>query len=161
MASITDLKELRLRICDPSGVISITEVADKTAREGLTAWAKQTAYLQLDDRTYWIRDFDAAVWVQVEDLEISDARLENLIDLYGVARAAPRAVRMIMAALGKRMGIARSSSGAESLDYQTLKDTYEFYRTLAETMDGEAEKSEGTSSGRYLRMHPPCIGGGM
>ncbi len=143
-----------------SGVIAIVSVADATARLAITSPAKQTAYQQADDDTYWIYDFDLLTWQQV-DLELADVRLENLIDLYGVGRAAPKAVHLILASVGKKLGIASSSSGAESTTYQTLRDTYTFYKDLAASMEEETEKEEGTSTGRYVRMHRPCIGGGM
>jgi hypothetical protein len=160
VAAWADLKELRLRICDPSGVIDLVSVADAAARAAVTSPAKQTAYQQADGDTYWIYDSELAAWEQVT-LELADARLENLIDLYGVDATAPKAVRLIMASLGKKMGIARSQGGAETIDYQTLRDTYQFYKDLAATMEEETAKEEGTSTGRYVRMRHPHIGGDM
>jgi hypothetical protein len=160
VATWADLVELRLRICDPAGIIAIVSVADAAARVAVTTPAKQTAYQQADDDTYWIYDFDLLAWQQVE-LELADVRLENLIDLYGVARAAPKAVRLIIASVGKKLGIASHSGGAESTTFQTLRDTYAFYKELAASMEEETDKEEGTSTGLYARMRRPHIGGGM
>jgi hypothetical protein len=160
VASWADLKELRLRISDPSGVIAIETVATAAARLVVPAPAKQTAYQQADDDTYWVYDFDLLAWSQVE-LEIADIRIENIIDLYGLDAAAPKCLRLIMSSIGKRMGIVRSGSGAESIQYQTLKDTYDFYKAIVESMEEEVAQDTGASTGRYMRFHHPRIGGDM
>ncbi len=160
MATWEDLKELRLRICDPSGVIAIIAVADGAAISAVVDPARQTAYLQEDSGEYHIYDPDLEVWEHL-DLELSDIRLETLIDLYGIDKAAPKAVKLILSAVGKRLGIARSQSGSESVAYQSISDVYAYYKALYESMEEEFSKDSGTSTGRYLRMHRPRIGGGM
>lgn len=163
MATWADLKELRLRINDPSGVVALETVA--TAAALPATGALQTAYRKEDSGEYVIYDADLStsdtpVWAHA-DLELADDRLDNFIDLYGIDRAAPRAIRLILAAIGKRMGLARAGHGAESMQYQTLSDTYAFYKALAESMDEEAAKDEGTSTGRYIFTRRPLVGGGM
>jgi hypothetical protein len=160
VASWDDLKELRLRICDPSGVIALVSVADAATRIAVTSPARQTAYLQADTGEYWTYDLELTTWERV-DLELADERLNNLIDLYAVGAAAPKAVRLIMASLGKRMGIVRSQGGAETIQYQTLKDTYDYYKALAGDMEEEVDQDSGASTGRYMRMSRPRIGGDM
>jgi hypothetical protein len=160
MATWDDLKELRLRIKDPLGAIDLASVADEAARLAVTSPARQTAYLQADTGVYYVYDSDLAAW-EAKDLLLSDARLGVLIDLYGVAPAAPRAVKDIMAELGQRLYIARTADGAGSTDYQNLTTMKDFYKDLAASMIEEVAVDAGTSTGRYLRMRSPHIGGGM
>ena len=160
MAAFTDIVELRLKIKDPLGVIAILSVADETARLAITSPGRQTAYKQLDTGTYYIYDTDLASW-EALDLLISDARIETLIDLYGIAKSCARVVKDIMAELGQKLYISRTQDGAGSTQYQSLHDLYEFYKALSGTFEEEASEDAGTSTGRYLRMRKPCIGGGM
>jgi hypothetical protein len=160
MASWSDLSELRLRIKDPLGAIALLSVANEAARLAITAPARQTAYLQADAGVYYLFDSELASW-DAQDLLLSDSRLSVLIDLYGVAKAAPRAVKDIMAELGRKLYIARTSDGAGSTDYQNLTTMKDFYKDLAASMEEEVAVDAGTSTGRYLRMRRPSVGGGM
>ena len=160
MAAFSDIVELRLKIKDPLGVISITSVADETARIAITSPGRQTAYKQLDTGTYYVYDADLSAW-EALDLLISDDRIGTLVDLYGMAKSCARVVKDIMAELGRRLYVARTSDGAGSTDYQNLTTMREFYKALAETFEEEASEDAGTSTGRYLKMTRPCIGGGM
>jgi hypothetical protein len=158
MAAWNDIKELRLRICDPYGVIDLQAVASAADLPAMPT--KQTAYLKKDSGEYTAYDEELGTWGYVS-LELSDERLANLVDLYGVARAAPKAIRLILASIGRQMGIVRAGHGAETVQYQTLSDTYGYYKALADSMDVEAAKDSGASTGRYVRTRSPRIGGGM
>jgi|GEM_PF-2675873 len=160
MATWADTVELRLRIKDPLGVIAILSVAGAAARTAITSPARQTAYKQLDTGDYYVYDEGLAAW-EARDLLISDTRLELLIDLHGVARAAPRAIKDLVAELGRKLYVAQTQDGAGSVTYQNLATMRNFYKDLAATMDEDAAKDEGVSTGRYLRMRRPNIGGGM
>lgn len=160
MASFADIVELRLRIKDPLGVIAILSVADAEARLAVTPPARQTAYKQLDSGDYYVYDEDLAAW-KPEDLLLSDARLGVLVDLYGVAKAAPRVVKEIMAELGRRLYIAQTQEGIHTTVYQNLSTMKSYYKDLAATMEEDNAKDEGTSTGRYFRTRDPIIGGGM
>jgi hypothetical protein len=161
MAVFVDTVELRLRIKDPLGSIAILSVATEAARLALTSPARQTAYCQADTGVYYVYDADLSAW-EAKDLLVSDARINTMIDLYGVDGAAPRVIKDIVAELGQRLYISRTSDGAGSTDYQSLRDLHQFYKDLAATMVEEAKVEAGTSSGRYLRIRThPHIGGGM
>jgi hypothetical protein len=160
MATWDDLKELRLRIKDPLGAINLLSVANEDARLDVDPPARQTAYQQADTSVYYTYDTDLAEWDPC-DLLMSDARLGVLIDLYGAALAAPRAVNDIKAELGQRIAIARTQDGAGQTDYTSLKDMYQFYKDLAASMVEEVAVDAGTSTGRMFRMRSPRIGGGM
>jgi hypothetical protein len=158
MAVFADISELRLRIKDPLGVIAFLSVADKAALYAVAAPARQTAYLQIDTGDYHI--YEGGAW-EPQDLLLSDMRLGLLIDLYGIAGAAPRAIKEIKAELGRRLYVAQISDGAGSTIYQNLTTMRAFYDDLIATFEQAAEKDAGTSCGRYLRIRHPHIGGGM
>jgi hypothetical protein len=160
MATWTDLKELRLRIKDPLGAIALETVANEAARLAITSPARQTAYQQADTGAYYVYDSDLSAW-EAKDLLLSDSRLGVLIDVWGVALAAPRAVKDIMAELGQRLYIARTADGAGSTDYQNLTTMKDFYKDLAASMVEQAAVDTGTSTGRMFHMRSPHIGGGM
>jgi len=160
MAVFADIAELRLRIKDPLGAIAILSVADATARLAITTPARQTAYKQLDTGDYWVYDADLAAW-EAKDLLLSDATLGTFIDLYGVAAAAPKAIKNIIAGLGQQLAIARTTDGAGATDYQNLATMYRFYKDLIATMEEEVAADAGVSQGRYARTRRRPIAGGM
>lgn len=160
MAVFADTVELRLRIKDPLGAIAILSVATEAARLAVTSPARQTAYLQADTGVYYVYDSDLAAW-EAKDLLISDARINTLIDLYGVAASSPRVIKDIIAELGRRLYIARTADGAGSTDYQSLRDLHQFYKDLVATMEEEVAADAGASTGLYGHIRRPHIGGGM
>jgi hypothetical protein len=160
MAAFTDIVELRLKIKDPLGVIAISSVADETARLAVTTPGRQTAYKQLDTGTYYLYDSELTAW-EALDLLISDDRIGILVDLLGVAKAAIRAIKDIKAELVHRLYVARTQDGAGSTDYQNLTTMLNAYKQIEESMEEVVSEDAGTSTGRYLRMRKPCIGGGM
>ena len=155
MATFAELKELRLKISDPSGVIDILSVANAAALPASPV--RQTAYLEVDPGDYVLYDFDLLQWNSL-DLKVSDTRLTALIDLWGAADSIPKAIRAIMATLGQGMQIKRITSGADSTEYLTLKDAYEYYKMLIEQYREETAEEAGTSAGRYLRIRRPGAG---
>lgn len=105
-------------------------------------------------------DAASAAWEDV-DLEIADKVLEAMIDLYGVVKAAPRALKLIVASVGRKLSIARYQSASESIDYINLSTLYGFYKDLIASLEKENEADEGYNVGRYLRLRRPNIGGGI
>jgi hypothetical protein len=160
MAIQSDIFELRLRVKDPLGFIALVSVADEAARLAVSAPARQTAYLQADTGAYYEYDAELAAWKAV-DLLVSDARIGLKIDLYGLALAAPRVVRDIMSELGQKIAIVSRTAGADKTQYQTLGDMMAFYKTLAASMEDDAAKDAGMSTGGYFRTRRPSVAGGM
>jgi hypothetical protein len=160
MAAWADIVELRLRIKDPLGVIAIEAVADEAARIAVSIPARQTAYLQTDTGVYYEYDAELATWEPC-DLLVSDTRIGLKIDLYGIALAAPRVVRDIMAELGQKLAIVSRSAGADKTQYQTIGDMIAFYKALVASMEEDAARDTGTSSGGYFRTRRPSVAGGM
>lgn len=158
MATWADLKETRLKICDPQDVIDLISVANEDALPATPV--AQAAYLIQDKAEYQIYDSELAAWTRV-DLEISDSRLGALIDAFGVKVASAKAISLFIAALGKRLTIARTQSGADSVDLVNLTTAYNFYKELSKAFEEEAAVDEGVASGGYFRMRRPRIAGGM
>lgn len=158
MATWEDIKEARLRLRDPSGVIDLSHVADDAARP--SSPARQTAYRSDDSGTYAVYDFTLSSWTIVT-LNVSDTRLSNLIDLYGINGAISKAVFFIIAGLYDQMQIVRLDSGAESTQYQTLSDMLAFYKSLKDQFKEDAAEESGLNTGRQYKVTPPSIGGGM
>lgn len=158
MATWADLKELRLKICDPQNVIDLVSVANISARP--TAPAAQTAYLVQDLGVYQIYDAGLADWIRV-DLELSDSRLGALIDAFGMDRAAAEAIDLIIVSIGKKLWIARSQSGSEGIDFVNLTTAYNFYKSLSEAFREKAKEADGVSTGLYCKTRHVHVAGGM
>ena len=157
MATWSELQALRLKIVDPTGIVGLETVASASSLPASPL--RQTAYRKEDTAEYVRYDFDLGAWEDI-DIELADAVLNTLIDLYGVAKAAPRAIRQIVANVGRRLGIARVQAGAESVDYINLSTLYGFYKDVASAYEEETAQDEGTNVGRYIRAHHVEIGGG-
>jgi hypothetical protein len=161
MATWTQIINLRLEICDPYGVIDIIEVVTKSA---LPASPKsQTAYKVTADGAYYRCDVEAdAVETDYNriELQLSDSRLEDIIDKYGAAKAISIALKGILKRIGLQFPVVRSANGAESTQYQSLIDLYNFYKGLAADADEQVKIDSNNTSGRFGRMKQPKIAGG-
>lgn len=159
MASWADLKELRLKTCDPDGFIDLETVTNAAA---LPATPKgQTAYRKEDSGEYVSYDAELLAWKPVK-LEMSDSRAMALIDVKGSpSAAAPFVVRQIMSSLGAQMRIARIQGGAGSTDFVNLTTLYNYYKGIVEDMEASVKVEVGQSGGRYFHTKRPSIGGGM
>lgn len=154
MASDADLFEARLRLKDPIGPIVFERVANQAAIPGTPV--HQTGYVATDTGFYYL-------WSDVVDpvaLAISDARLGSLIDTYGVDSAVCRAIYDVMAVLGQQLTVVKDATGAESVEYSTIKDQMAYLRDLrGQCKELEAEKS-GSNTGRYATTETVVIAGG-
>jgi hypothetical protein len=161
MATFTQIVNLRLEISDPYGVINLLSVASKSnlPKEPIP----QTAYKVLTDNAYYKSDIeiDAGItdYYRIE-LQLSDSRISDMIDLYGEKKAVRIALLAILKRLGTQFPIVRSQSGAESTQYQSLLDLYRFYKGLADDAAEQEAIDTGNNSGRWFKMKQPRIGGG-
>lgn len=153
MATVADIFSLRLKICDPTGVISILSVSALP-----TIGLPQTAYLLSTDSQYYVYSSALAAY-EKKELLISDSTIGALIDSYGLADAVIRTFPLILANLQQKLIIAESSSGTESYKYQSLTSLIAFYKSLIAMYTKENEKDAGTSTGRFIRTHRPSVGG--
>ena len=153
MASDADLFEARLRLKDPIGPIVFGRVANKAA---IGTPVHQTGYVTTDTGFYYL-------WSDVVNpttLAISDARLGDLIDTHGVDSAVCRAIYDVMAVLGQQLTVVKDATGAESVEYSTIKDQMAYLRDLRrQCKELEAEKS-GSNTSRYATTETVVIAGG-
>jgi hypothetical protein len=146
------IKEVRLALDDPAGfidLISVDAVGDLPA-----VGAPQTAYLVVTDKVY--KMWDGSAW-QFVSLRISDARLTTFIDQLGVEQAIQKGYLAIMQRLGNELQIVRNSDGAESTEFVSLMNLYNFYKSLLK--DAQTEQPT-KNTGRYVKTKRPCIAGG-
>ena len=150
--------DVRLRISDPAGFIAFEEVSVLPAIP-----ANQTAYKLTTDGNYYSTDKLTGVIAsdyEIEELLISDERLQNWIDLEDEDYAVCQSIKAILPQLGKQMQLARIGTGAESVAYQTLRDVYYYYKDLSSECTKERKVKAGNNTGRMGAMKVPEIAGG-
>ena len=161
MATDDQIFDVRLRISDPPGFIRFITVADKAS---LPSEPKpQTAYKVTADGNYYSTEKTTGATADdysIEDLRVSDDRISNWIDLGGEDYATCQSLKAILSQIGTELGIKKNETGAESVEYTTLKDTYEYYKDLLSQCNSEKQSNEGNSSGLYSRSKQPEIAGG-
>ena len=161
MATTLQIFEVRLRISDPAGFISFIEVADTASLP--TDPASQTAYLVTADGNYYSTEKTIGATpadYSIEELKVSDVRISAWIDAADVDTATCMALKAIISQIGQSMQIKRNDAGADSTEYQSLKDTYEYYKGLLLLCSEEKQSNNNNNSGRYSGTVQPEIGGG-
>lgn len=151
MATFADIKSVRLKIKDPLGYINLIEVSELPATV-----ASQTAYTLTDSGVY--QKLSGATWSTLK-LEISDSRIGIFIDLYGVDKAVVMCVQDILMALGKERATAQFNSGTESVLFQNLTTSYNFYKNMLAMLKEDIQESSGTNTGRFVQVAHATIGG--
>ena len=150
------LAETRIKLADPAGVIALADVA--TYADLPSSPVSQTAYRVVATGVYHKYDSGTSSWSAV-DLLISDDRLENLINLYGVNKTVQRAISIILSGLYAKRQAVRIDSGAESTQYQTLSDIIAFYNALKTEFAEEEATDSAVNTGRIGRFCRPSVGG--
>lgn len=161
MATNTQIFDVRLRISDPPGFIAFEEEA--TTGDLPAAPASQTAYLVTADGNYYSTEKTAGATesdYEIEELLISDARIGNWIDMGGEDFATCQALKAILGQLGRSMQIKKNATGAESVEYQTLADSYSYYKGILTLCSEEKKSNEGNNSGKWGGSADPIIAGG-
>ena len=151
MATFADIKSVRLKIKDPLGYINLIEVAELPSMV-----ASQTAYALTDSGVY--QELKNGTWKTIK-LEISDASISTHIDLYGVEKAVVKCVQDMVMALGKQLSVAQFNSGTESVVYQNLTTTYNFYKNMLATLKEDIQVTSGTNTGRFIPTLNARVGG--
>ena len=151
MATFTDIKSVRLKIKDPLGYIDLQEVDAYPYPP-----ANQTAYTMEGTGVYQI--YKNNCWATLK-LEISDERISTFIDLYGVEESVVKCVQDMVMALGKQLSVAQFNSGTESVVYQNLTTTYNFYKNMLATLKEDIQVTSGTNTGRFIPTLNARIGG--
>jgi hypothetical protein len=151
--SFDDIKDIRIKINDPAGVIHIEEVA--TALNLPSAPHKQYIYYTIDDEKYLSTEVVSGAvpgdYTQV-DLLVADDVIAALITANGVDIAVYKTIRLIMSKLGGQMRLASISSGTESQSYTSLRDLYDYYKDLAEVYKLQGAENVSKSTGLYGKI---------
>lgn len=148
------LKEARIKLNDPSGVINILTVSNYEALP--VSPISQTAYRTEDTGEYFI--FSGSSFEKLE-LKISDETLNTYISLYGITGAILRGIDLIVAQLYNQIMASGFSTGSENVQFTTLKDAIEFYKTLRKQYADQDAENSSVSSGLYIETTRPRIGG--
>jgi len=161
MATFNQIKQLRLRIGDPAGVINIIQVS--TLEDLPETPRQQTAYYVISTRYYMqtslLSGAKPSDYTEI-NLRISDEYLQDLIDAYGVEASICKAYKWIIARLGNELVLVRNSTGAESTEYQRILDMLNYYKQVAKDCTDEYNKSQLNSTGRFYKSKQPNIAGG-
>lgn len=154
MATWNEIKEFRLTVNDPVIATDILSVASSAALPA--APAHQTVYYTADTGLYLYTDLTSgatATDYSPVDLYLTDARITSWIDTYGAVGAVKYGIKAILAKIASQMLIVRDTSGAESTQYQSLKDIYDVYKSMIDDNDTKKISRWGSSA-------TPEIGGG-
>ena len=155
MATTEQIFDVRLRLSDPAGFIQFIESALPESPEPQTAYMVSGVYYSTEKPSCALTED-----YSIEDLRVSDIRISTWIDLNGSDYATCQSLKAFLPQIGKEMQLTKNSTGAESVEYQALKDTYYYYKDLLALCSEEKKSNDGNSSGRYLGSVQPEIGGG-
>jgi hypothetical protein len=161
MATIAQVKQLRLDINDPQGFVDIIEIEDLDDLPA--APAPQTVYHLEGTSKYYSTEKTsgaAASDYSVAELYLSDTTIESLIDELGIAKAECRAFGLIARKIGAQLQIKRNQTGAESTEYVSLAELYRYYKDLSDACKEENASDAGTNTGKYGASTAPEIAGG-
>jgi len=160
MATFDELKEVRLTISDPSGIIDIIQIADSSLLPASPA--QQTAYRLTDTGRYMSTELESGATATdyvTESLYLSDNMIESLIDAFGVNISVCKCYDLIKNKLG-RMLIKSQTAGTTSTTYTDLKTLYDYYKKLADDCAESNRVADGNSTGRYGATHHIHVAGG-
>ncbi len=115
---MTNRDLVRLNIKDPGGIIKIEEVVSLPP-----LFKPQTAYLY--DGDYYING-------EISSLRVSDELLDIWLSESGatVNSVTVKSIEFIQAAFAEELIVKKHDSGAENMEYQSLKDLIFFYNNL-------------------------------
>jgi hypothetical protein len=161
MATFEQIAEVRLRIDDPAGYAALKSVADSSSLPATPD--PYTAYRVEDTGAYVSTDTTSGATASdydTIDIYLSDARIGAFIDSGGVDFAECRSYRAIMSKLGQEMRLLRNSTGAETEQFQDIRNMLAYYRGMAEECEFRKDRDSGNSTGRVGLSAQPEIGGG-
>lgn len=156
MAIFNQIKSVRLIIDDPANFIDLLSVP---AFADLPASAsKKIAYQTADNGLYFVFD---STWQEIEDLQISDARISAWLDSYGEAGAVIRGFDAIIQRLGQRLQMSKNSDGAESTEYTSLDSMLKYYRQIKADYMALIASEVKQDTGVYGHIKDTEIAGGL
>jgi hypothetical protein len=161
MATFAQISEVRIRIDDPPGYQAFIEVANAAALPATPA--PYTAYKLTDTGAYMATELESgatsADYTRL-DVRVSDSRIGAWIDADSVDVAECKSYAAIATRLGNELKLKSTKGGAETAEWQTLKDTYTYYKGLSDDCKDRNKTTSGNSTGRYGTSVQPEIAGG-
>ena len=161
MATITQIRNLRIDVNDPPDIINITAAATPAALptepEPQTVYyiTSTSRYVQTEKTSGAIPDDFKTV-----GLYLSDSKISALIDKHGYDKALYKALKLISAKLGSKLMLVKNQNGADSVEYLKLLDLYKYYKGLVADFKEEDEETNNNDTGRMGRSHHVHIAGG-
>lgn len=161
MAVFNDIKKVRLDLQDPANVNDLIEVADLASLPASPLIG--VAYKVISDGSYRKTDKQtgaiSADYYQ-PDIRLSDSRISDWIDEFGVSGAVYRGLRAILLALGNELRIIRNQSGADSWEFSSLKEIESYYRKLMDDQKKEIASEDGIDTGTFVHTKHHINAGG-
>jgi hypothetical protein len=155
MATFSEIKEVRLKIDDPSGFINLVNASSLP-----TTPAPQTAY-RVSGIYYYTEESPAVLGAyEILELEISDDLISEWIAAKNIAYAVYQGIKRIIFRLGKKMLMQKNKTGAESVEYTSLVDMLKYYKDLLKDAKDDYELTQNNNSGRWTTSEAPEIAGG-
>jgi len=146
MATFEQIKAIRLKIDDPAGFLDLQQATSYPAMP-----SHKTAYLIGGRYVYTDKSAGALTADYYPcDYRLSDARIGAWID--AGQDATQEAYKAIMAKLGNELLIVQNKDGADSTQFATVKDLYDYYASLLSTAS--------VNAGRFVRSVGPEVAGG-
>ena len=157
MAEIwASLKNVRIKLHDPSGCINLVSVENYAALPETPS--RQTAYRTADSGN-WYMFFDMTQKWTALDIKISDDRLNELIDQKGELGAVVSAIPEIISGLYDSLQLVSHSNGTESMQYVTIEQAISFYEKLKDMFVEQKSQSAGVNTGVFIRTCNEVVGG--
>lgn len=137
---------LRLKINDPSGfpVIQQGDVPDTP---------DELVCYRVDEDQYYNSDSE------LQKLYLSDSILDSMITTYGDS-AECRCYSEITKKIGAQRQILRLTSGTETAEWESLTDTYNYYKALRDDCKAQIASDNGNDSGKMGQSKQPTLIGG-
>lgn len=152
MATFAQIKAIRLVINDPAGAVDLLQVATSASLPAVPG--KQTVYQAIDSGRYWqtYKLSGAAVTDYFEpEMWLSDSLIGDLYDAYGHDTAVYRALRLVLTRIGSKMSAVRIADGADSTEYNNLRDLYAYYKGLIDEFKEQEAENSNVETGKYFR----------
>jgi len=156
MTDFEKLRQVRLDINDPSGIIEFIQVDDYASLP--VSPEPQTAY-RLDDTGGYYESTDGTTYSRLE-LQISDSRILAYVSALGINIAPCRILQVIARQLGAKLGIVRNTNGADSTEFTSVLTMYQYYKAMADDCKAMNNSDNNNTTGRMGQMKQPEIGGG-
>jgi hypothetical protein len=152
MATFDQIKAIRLVINDPTGSTDIQQVASSAFLPAVPG--KQTVYQAIDSGRYYqtYKLSGAALTDYFEpEMWLSDTIIGDLFDSYGHDTSIYRAIRLILTRIGSKMSAVRIANGADSVEYNNLRDLYAYYKGIIEEFKEQEAENTSVETGKYFR----------